>query len=472
MMPATIGTTIHNNQVRTYPNIPSQAVRIITADIVGMDAAFSPIARMMHRHLAPTQVAIWLWSFLTVFASTLLLSLKDPILKHVPANLPTWLSPSPSDVADWPTVIYFLPLAIILVITAMSFKHLWLNYPTANVNWSRILFLAYLLNGALTVMVVTWGLTNHWLQLAIIWGGYSVLYMLVWLFMFGMLFRYLESFNDSVTLALIVVVCVTVGIAALAGIESFSKHGMVDSEAAWVEHLGTYGFLGLIMALIPCGFCTYRRWFSLRQKVRSDCARLTDAATDAIGLANNDCPGRVPPSIAELLAADIGRKLGNRLVKTAVTHYALFVNLAANSTVSNHPATSWSDVESFQNRIFCEGVRAAICAEYRIQQQQPTPVGDLDARIINSRSEMAFEPIRYRIAQHVALTLYNSASGGNTSSVINISEEALRYASLVSDLAAHSICDLAVSRIIEQRRAESCLHRITFAGFHWLWSRL
>lgn len=471
MMPATIGTTIHNKQVRTYPNTPSQAVRIITADIVGMDASFSPTARRMHRYLAPTQVAIWLWSFLTVFASTFLLSLKDPILKHVPANLPTWLRPSPSDVADWPTVIYFLPLAIMLVITVMSFKHLWLNYPTADVNWSRIVFLAYLLNGALTVMVVTWGLTNHWLPFVLIWGGYFVLYMLVWLFIFDKLFRYLESFKDWVALALIVAVCVAVGIAVLAGIESFSKHGMVDNEAAWVEHLGTYGFWGLIMALIPCGFCTYRRWFSLRQKVRSDCTRLADAATDAIGLANNDCPGRVAPNIAERLAADIGRKLGNRLVKTAVTHYALFVNLAANSMVSSHPATAWPDVESFQNRIFCEGVRAAICAEYPIQQQ-PIPVGDLDARIINSRSEMAFEPIRYRIAQHVASTLYNSASGGNTSSVINISEEALRYASLVSDSAAHSICDLAVSRIIEQRRAESRLHRITFAGFHWLWSRL
>ena len=457
-----------NLRERRYPNTKSQAIRLIAADVLGAGTLPNPTAARLTSTGRAGDPIVWLRIGAPILSAVLVAAIRA-WGHHIWPELAT----IPSTTTQAQPAVYFLPLVGMLVVAAIAFKHLWLQYPKSHINWNRLLLLFYAVVGIGGSYLLAFDFDEPNTPVIGIWVAYMFVFVLA-----GVIARspYWASDQGGPTtseklaaLVLLPSISATVGLCAVVGTDGLLANDAqkigVESTDSWIAYAFLLGTLGLTLA----GLANHTKWLELRRKVRDDSKVAATAAYRAIAKQTLIQPGAFTGTSAKRAALETGYRIAERASTTYTTEEIMIFMLYVDRA-SGRNSTPWADVVSLQRDLFEKAVSTASMVDYNISMTQG--LGTLDLALIGSRYQLAFEQIRQSAALRCAETIHQRFSTGAASSVVVVPEGAVVHAHTVVESIGHVVCDAQITRLLDRRQSQNAFTK--WLRCIWLasWRRL
>ena len=444
-------------RVRQYRSIRRRAILRIAEDLLGADLSATLTARVLEGGAAfqGATTGRGIATAVSLLAALVFTILRIALPEVWQGGLNELGGSSQPSIAGLPAPVYFLPLAVFLVVGVLCGVRLRAQPRGWSINWNRTVFLAYVLGGLAGVCILVFGQESGGVVELIIWLSYILVLAassVVFFALFHLLgWRHSLTKLDFIVLfsscavSTTVVLCGAVGVAALPEGWIGSDGGRIALETAfYVFPWATFSFVFAVMVFYP-------RWLDFRRAVRASSESMEQAASRALTRWAQGHAGAVSQTRIDCAARELGISLGPALLRSNVTRYVMFLVLETDRA-SGRGATKWSEVSRFQSAVFEEAILRTALADYEVRETDDTT--ELEKATISARSELVSEQVGKAVALRCATFLYDQHRRRSTNGVILVGEGLLMYAAAVTRLAADLTCRLPTVRLVEEDPSE------------------
>ena len=213
----------------------------------------------------------------------------------------------------------------------------------------------------------------------------------------------------------------------------------------------------------------YPRWVDLRRTARGDSEDMEVAASRAMIRWARRQTRTINGSDLRQTAREFG--VANWTTSACNPSNQLgdvaFAGSKPGPTVNN--PTPWADVTRFRTLIFEEAILSASTTLTEYQVAVNRDITEVQRRIIETRSNLAYQQTRQATALCCAGILFDRASIGTTGIFVTVGEDALGYAAALADAVALITCNAQPSRALEHNLGRPSILRraLTLVGRWW-----